>query len=232
MNTLVPVRPEIVSPEQQSATTAPAEEPADLDTELNRLDAALATLDELSARQREFPRHIAEIDIKLKKLEGEDLSTLEALESRQAQQGKLANMKLLADSQAKKTQAAIGSQQEAAIKLGERIAALLEQRWWSNYTTRAEEIRLEFDRLFYRSGLEQSLQDAYVPITLLQWMRPPSFNVSRFLPPDTKIAKCRQLREAAAKLREFESMSFAQIAERVDEIDRKARERLRTGTGN
>jgi hypothetical protein len=71
---------------------------------LNRLDAALSTLDELNARQREFPRHVAEIDTKLKKLAGEDLSTLEALESHQAQQGKLADMKLLAGGQAKKTQ--------------------------------------------------------------------------------------------------------------------------------
>jgi hypothetical protein len=34
------------------------------------------------------------------------------------------------------------------------------------------------------------------------------------------------LRESAAKLREFEKMSFEEIAARVDEIDRKSRERL------
>jgi hypothetical protein len=110
MNTLVPVRSEVVPLEQQSAI-APAEEPVDLDTELDRLDATLATLDELSARQREFPRHIAEIDAKLAKLAAEDLSTLEALESRQAQQGKYANMKHLAQGQAKKLEAAIRAQE-------------------------------------------------------------------------------------------------------------------------
>ena len=146
MNTLVPVRSEVVPLEQQSAI-APAEEPVDLDTELDRLDATLATLDELSARQREFPRHIAEIDAKLAKLAAEDLSTLEALESRQAQQRKLANMKLLADSQAKKTQAAIGSQQELAIKIGTQIAGLLETRWWKYYVARATEIEVKFDQL-------------------------------------------------------------------------------------
>jgi len=107
----------------------------------------LPTLDELSARQREFPRHIAEIDAKLAKLAAEDLSTLEALESHQAQQGKLANMKLLADSQAKKTQAAIGSQQELAIKIGTQIAGLLETRWWKYYVARATEIEVKFDQL-------------------------------------------------------------------------------------
>ena len=105
---------------QPSKAVAPEpEEPAiDLDAELSRLDDCLQKLDELVAKEQEFPRHIAEIDTRLRKLEGEDLSTLEALESRQAHQGKLANMKLLADSKAKKTQAAIGSQQEIAIKIG------------------------------------------------------------------------------------------------------------------
>jgi hypothetical protein len=80
--------------------------------------------------------------------------------------------------------------------------------------------------------LNQDLQDSYVPIVALKWMQVPSFNVSRFSPPDTKIAKCRQLRESAVKLREFESMTFQEIAARVDEMDRKSRERLRTGADN
>jgi hypothetical protein len=56
-------------------------------------------------------------------------------------------MKLLADSQAKKTQAAIGSQQELAIKIGTQIAGLLETRWWKNYVARATEIEVKFDQL-------------------------------------------------------------------------------------
>ena len=226
MSNLVHVWPEVVPLEQTNAS-APAEEPpADLDAMLDELDSVLARFDGLTTRQKEFPNVIANLDGKLKELEAQDLDTLQALEARSAQVGKLSNMKLLCDSHAKKTRVAIGSEQEAAIKLGERIATLLEQRWWNNYTRRAEEVRTEFDRLFYRSALDQNLQDAYKPITLLQWLRPPSFNVSRFSPPDTKIAKCRQLRQSANQLAEFEKMSFAQIADRVEEIDRKSRERL------
>jgi hypothetical protein len=108
----------------------------------------------------------------------------------------------------------------------------LERIWWNNYVKRADEIEREFSRLFHGFGLNQDLQDSYVPIVALKWMQVPSFNVSRFSPPDTKIAKCRQLRESAVKLREFESMTFQEIAARVDEMDRKSRERLRTGADN
>jgi hypothetical protein len=53
---------EIAAEAAQPATTvaAESEEPAiDLDTALDRLDAELQKLDELSARQREFPSTIA-----------------------------------------------------------------------------------------------------------------------------------------------------------------------------
>jgi hypothetical protein len=101
-------------------------------------------------------------------------------------------MCLLAASQADKTRAKVADQQKVVIELGMQIAARLEQQWWASYTMRADEIRVEFDRLFYRFGLEQNLQDAYKPITLLQWLRPPNFYDSRFAPPDTKITKCRR----------------------------------------
>jgi hypothetical protein len=65
------------------AATEP-EEPADLDTALDQLDAELQKLDELTARQREFPSTIANIDGKLKELEAQDLDTLQALEARSA----------------------------------------------------------------------------------------------------------------------------------------------------
>jgi hypothetical protein len=231
MNSIVHVRPEAV-PFEQTTATAPAEEPADLDTELDRLDSALATLDELTARQREFPRHIAEIDARCEALVSSSLDSLEAIQSRSAEMSKLGAMRELGQVRQKKLSAAIGAEQEAAIRLGMRIAGLLEAKWWKLYTKRAHEIRAKFDELFYRSGLDPNLGDAYKPIVALKWMQVPSFNASRFSPPDTKIAKCRQLREAAAKLREFESMSFEEIVARVDEMDRKSRERLRTGTGN
>jgi hypothetical protein len=73
--------------------------------------------------------------------------------------------------------------------------------------------------------LEQGLQDSYVPIVLLKWIQVPNFNVSRFAPPETRIAKSRRLRESADKLREFEKMSFQEIAARVERLDRESRER-------
>jgi hypothetical protein len=85
---------------------------------------------------------------------------------------------------------------------------------------------VKFDQLFYRSGLEQNLQDSYRPIVLLQWSRVPEFRTSRFAMPDTKLNKCRMLRQSANQLAEFERMSFEEIAARVEEIDRKSRERL------
>ena len=71
------------------------------------------------------------------------------------------------------------------------------------------------------------MRDAYLPILLLQWLKPPNFYFARFAPPDVKITACRGLREAANKLAEFEKMSFEEIAARVEQLDREARERAR-----
>jgi len=155
----------------------------------------------------------------------QELDSVEAIEARSAQMSKIAAMRELAVIRQKKLKAAIGAEQEAAIKIGTEIAALLEARWWSNYVKRAEEIEREFRRLFHGLGLEQGLQNSYVPIVLLKWIQVPNFNVSRFAPPETRIAKNRRLRESADKLREFEKMSFQEIAARVERLDRESRER-------
>jgi hypothetical protein len=217
MNSIVKVRPEIVEREQQSATAAAEEAPADLDAELTRLDGELNKLDELTEKDRNFPAELAAIEARCEALTNQELDSVEAIQSRSAEMGKISAMRELAVARQKKLKAAITAQMELAIKLGMQIAGLLEAKWWNNYVTRAEEIEREFSRLFYRFGLEQSLQDSYRPIVLLKWTPVPNFNVSRFSSPDTKIAKCRQLRESAEKLREFESLSFAQIADRVEE---------------
>jgi hypothetical protein len=75
---------EAVAPAQSALAPEPEEPAIDLDAELDRLEDCLQKLDELVAKEQEFPRHIAEIDTRLRKLEGEDLLSLEALESRQA----------------------------------------------------------------------------------------------------------------------------------------------------
>jgi hypothetical protein len=205
--------------EQTKATVTkpqPQDAPINLDTALNRLDVELAKLDDLAAKEREFPKTIAGIESKLTELEAQDLDTLPALEARSAQAGKLANMKQLAASQAHKTRAKVAQQQKAVIEIGTRITDLLDAKWWQAYTKRADEIEREFSRLFYRSALDQTLQTSYKPITLLQRLRAPNLRVSRFSPPDVLIAKCRQLLGTANKLVEFEKLSFAEIAARVE----------------
>jgi hypothetical protein len=188
------------------------------------LDAALATLDELSAKDRNFPSEMAAIESRHDALTNQELDSIEAIQSRSAEMSKIVAMRELAVTRQKKLKTAIAAQTEAVIKTGMQAARLLEARWSSNYGKRADEVRAEFDRLFYRFGLEQNLQDAYKPLTLLQWLRVPNLYNSRFSPPDTIITKCRQLRESTTKLKEFEGMTFAQISERLDEIDRQARE--------
>jgi hypothetical protein len=222
MNNLVHVRPEVASLREQQSAIAPAEEPpADLNTVLDELDSALARFDELTEKLTNFPAELAAIEAKHKTLTDQELDSIESIEARSAQMSKIAAMRELAVTRQKKLTSAVAAQQEITIKVGERIATLLEQRWWNNYTRRAEEVRIKFDELFYRSALDQNLQDSYVPIVLLQWLRVPDFRTSRFSPADVKIGKCRQLREAAAKLAEFEKMSFSEIAQRVEDLTRR-----------
>jgi valyl-tRNA synthetase len=129
----------------QTSVTVATEEPADLSTALDRLDVELEKLDNLAAKEQEFPNTIANIDGKLKELEAQDLDALQSLEARSAQVGKLSNMRLLAAAQAKKTRAKVTEQQEAVIKIGARAGGFLEQRWWANYTRLADEIRVKFE---------------------------------------------------------------------------------------
>jgi len=169
MNSIIHVRPEVASlREQQSAPPPALEPPADLDAMLDELDSILARFDGLTGKERNFPAELAAIEAKRDALTNQELDSIEPIESRSAEASKLSAMQELAVTQRKKVKNLIESQQEAAIKLGERVAALLEQRWWANYTCLADEIRIEFDRLFYRSALDQALQNAYRPLTLLQ----------------------------------------------------------------
>ena len=138
MNNVVYVRPtytfksqsaleaEAAAAKQTSVTVAEAPPPADLDTLLTELDAELEKLDSLVTKEREIPGNITRIDDRLRELEGQDLSTLEALEARSAQASKLANMKHLAEVQAKKSSAAIGTQTKVVIEIDTRTASELE----------------------------------------------------------------------------------------------------------
>jgi hypothetical protein len=44
---------------------------------------------------------------------------------------------------------------------------------------------------------------------------------------DDKIVRFRQLRERVDKLKEFSEMTFAQVSDRLEQLDREARERDR-----
>jgi hypothetical protein len=206
---------------------APAQQPANLDTLLDELDSVLARLDELAIKAGNLPVEAAAIQAKHEALTSQELDSVEGIEARSAQMSKLSAMRELVAIRKKKVEIAIGKEQESAIELGTQIAGLLESKWWKLYTARANEIETEFNRLFYRFGLEQNLQDAYKPITLLAWIRPPNFRDGRFTPPEIRITRCRALRQAANKLDEFEKMSFQEIAARIEQIDSEARERAR-----
>jgi hypothetical protein len=200
----------------------PEETPADLDGALDALDAELRKLDGLITKQAEFPATIAGIDTKLKELENQDLSTLEALESRQAQQGKWSNMRVLADDQVKKNKAAIGAQQATVIKIGEQAASLFQKFWWELHHEAHVQAESEFRRLFYRSYESQDLLSQYKPLVLLQFLKFPDLYTSSV---DLKITRLRQLRVSAEKLKTFSEMSFQEVSARLDEIDRESRER-------
>ena len=202
---------EVAAANQTSATVTkapPEEAPVNLDTLLDELDSALARFDELNTKAGNFPAEAAAIESRHEALMNQELDSIESIEARSAQASKIIAMREVLTVRQKKVHAAIGAEQDTAIKIGTQIAALLEARWWSNYVKRADEIKFEFERLFYRSGFDQNLQDSYVRIVLLKWMQVPNFNVSRFSQVDVKLAKCRQLRETANKLAEFERMSF------------------------
>jgi len=83
---------------QSSATlteTREAEPPADLDTELNRLDSALATLDELTVKDRNFPSELAAIEAKHEALTNQELDSVEAIQSRSAEMSKIVAIRLV-----------------------------------------------------------------------------------------------------------------------------------------
>jgi hypothetical protein len=210
--------------EQPSATLAeaPAQEaPIDLDTALSRLDAEFKTLDELVAKEQKFPSTIADIEAKLTELESQDLDTISALEARQSQQGKLSNMKSLVIGQVKKNKAAIAAQTEVVVKIGTQANSLAQQLWSSLEREAYDQAKAKLSELFFRPYEHQDILERYKPLALLSWLKVPDLFVSS---PDIKITRFRALRAASEKLKEFAEMTFAQVSERLEEIDRHSRE--------
>jgi hypothetical protein len=168
----------------------PPEQPADLDTPVDLLDAELEKLDKLKAKEAEFPSTIADIESKLKELENQDLSTLEALESRQAQQGKLANTLVLANGQAKKTKAAITAQTEIVLKIGAQANSLAQQLWGSLHREAYDRPRTKLDELFFHAYEHQDVLERYKPLALLQWLRFLIFSFPRLIQKTSGFANC------------------------------------------
>jgi hypothetical protein len=218
--------PWTVVPAGEQSVKAPLPEPpsapADLDTALDELDAQLQKLAELSAKQREFPSTIANIDAKLKELEIQDLDTLPALEARSAQMGKYANMRLLAAAQAKKLAAAIAQEEEVVCRIGTRAFALVERLWWTLHIEAFAQAELEFNRLFFRAYEWGDVLSKFKSIVLLDRLKVPDFRTGSL---DTKLLRCRQLREAANRLKEFGRMSFDEVAQELELQEHEARER-------
>jgi hypothetical protein len=216
---------EIAAEAAQPTTTVAPEplEPAlDLDGALSRLDAELQKLDELAARDREFPGTIAGIESKLTELESQDLDTLPALEARSAQVGKYTNMRSLAASQAKKTKAAIAQQQAIVLKTGTQAASLAEQFWWTLRTAAATQAEAEFSRLFYHAFESLEVLNRFKPVTLLERLKVPELRAGAA---DVKLTRCRQLRGSVDRLREFSTMSFEEVAAELEAQDSEARSR-------
>ena len=100
-------------------------------------------------------------------------------------------------------------------------------RWWSLHHEAFAQGKAELEKLFIHA-YESDLLSKYKPVALLQILRPADcINPSV----DIVLIRLRRRRESAGKLDEFEKMSFAEISERLEQIDRESRERLRTGTG-
>src|SRR5215469_10726020 len=116
--------------------------------------------------------------------------TLEALEARSAQASKLANMKHLAQVQAKKNSAAIGAQTKVVIEIGTRTASGLEKLWWDFHQEAFAQAETKFNELFFRAYEWPEVLNKYRPLALLEWLKPPDLLRTTSL--DIKITRARQ----------------------------------------
>lgn len=206
---------------------AVAEPGPTFDESLDKLDAAIAELDDLTTKAQAFPSTIVSIDAKMADLESQDLSNLEALESRQAQQGKLNSMKLLAAAQQKRMKVSIANARENIIKLGTIVVRLLDQRWYELYTKVDAEAAAVMTKYFYHT-FSLTMQNQYKGHVLLASLKFPPIQGWH---DKLKIVKFRQLRYAVSRVKEFEVMTLEDVSARLDEMDHEQREQLRVNRG-
>jgi hypothetical protein len=215
---------EIEAEAARPATTAALEplEPAlDLDGALDRLDAELQKLDELLSTDQRFPAEMASIEKKHEALTNQELDSIEAIQSRSAEMSKVAAMRELAGLRQKRLATAITTQEAVVLKVGGQASSLAEQFWWSLHTTAVTQAEREFSKLFYHSYESPEVLNKFKPLVLLDWLRIPDFRTGAA---DTKIVRARQLRTFVDRLREFERMTFQQISDELEALDRESRE--------
>jgi hypothetical protein len=215
-----------VTVEQQSATVteSPAEEtPADLDTVLKPLDTELEKRDELIGKAERLPAELAEIEKKHEALTSQELDTIEAIESRSAQMGKIAASREIATARQKRIKTDIAAQTEVVLKIGAQANGLAEQLWSSLHTKAYAEAKRELERLFFRAYEHPDVLSKFRPVARLESMKIPDLYTSSI---DLKITRFRQLPERVARLRAFEKMTFEEISAELELQDRKSRERM------
>jgi hypothetical protein len=201
----------------------PEETPADLDSALAALDLELRKLDELTDKDRNFPAELATIEAKHKTLTDQELDSVEAIQSRSAEMSKISAMRELSVIRQKKLAAAISTQREAVVKIGGQAANLLEKLWWDLHTEAHSQAEIEFNRLFFHAFEAPEVLNKYRPLQWLQWHKPPDVLRTRDL--DTQIARARQLRASTDRLRQFERMTFEEISNELEALDRESRQR-------
>ena len=189
---------------------------------MNRLDSALATLDELTVKDRNFPSELAAIEAKHEALTNQELDSVEAIQSRSAEMSKIVAMRELAVTRQMKLKNAITAQEKLVIETGTRAARLVEELWWNLHKEAFAQAETEFNRMFFRAHEWPDVLNKYRPLVLLEWLKPP--DVLRTTAFDIKITRFRALRASADRLREFERMTFQEISDELEALDRESRE--------
>jgi hypothetical protein len=213
---------EAAQPPRTVAAEAQEEPAIDLDTALNRLDAALATLDELIGTDQRLPAELDSIEKRREALTDQQLDSVEGIMSRSSEMAKLCAMAELGQIRQKKLKSAITAQEAVVLKIGGQAASLAEQLWWDLRTKAHAEAETEFSRLFFHAYEHPDILNKFRPVVLLDWLRPPDFRTGAT---STKIVRARGLRTSLDRLKEFSGMSFEEISAELEAQDREARER-------
>jgi hypothetical protein len=182
----------------------------------------LAKRDELIGKAERFPAELAAIEQKHEALTSQELDTIEAIESRSAQMGKITASREIATVRQKRLKAAIETQTAVVLRVGARANGLAQQLWGRLHTKAYAEAKRELERLFFRAFEHVDTLSKFRPVALLEWLKIPDLFVSSI---DLKIVRVRQLPERVARLRAFEKMSFQEISAELEALNRESRER-------